>query len=208
MLTRRADTGRVWRSIAIALVVCLHTARVLAQVPDATVQRIAEINVQLAEIDYLWNSNQIEDHARTTRRAPLEEELGTLNQELRQFSPDEQRNAARQVQGLTQARLAILEPEWQRTIEARRREREQRDKTALAAVPAAARAALEPQRRRLILQQRRDRGEITAEEFAVEDKKALDEILAIRNKYIADYGPTWSRRFDTQLQVYTQALGN
>ena len=68
-----------------------------------------------------------------------------------------------------------------------------------------ARAALEPQRQRLLLQQRRDRGEITPDDFAAEDKKALDVIMALRGKYVPE-GQQYVDRFDQQLAQLTQAI--
>jgi type IV secretion system protein VirD4 len=208
MCTRQAPRGSILRVAAFLLILHLGNVAALAQVPDATIQRIAEITVQLSEIDYLRNENQIDGQERMGRRAPLEAELGTLYREVGDFSPEEQRNAQQRILGLIRARLSILEPQWQKAKEQRKTEREQRDKAAQAAVPAAARAALEPQRRRLILQQRRGRGEISLDEFSAEDKKALDDISAIRNKYVEDYGARWVGRFDTQLERLTQTIAN
>src|SRR5438046_7363746 len=115
MPTRRAATGR-WLSVAVVLGLCLGVTPASAQnlpptgsrVPDTTIQRIAEINTQLTELTYLYNTSQLTGQPLNERRAALEAELGTLKQQLRQFPVDEQRRAEDAAQGLTKARLALL----------------------------------------------------------------------------------------------------
>jgi type IV secretory pathway TraG/TraD family ATPase VirD4 len=195
----------MWRCVPRVLILCLCAAPAFAQVPQATIERIVELNVHATEGRYLRNSEQIDYQTWSLRQDAIDAELKTLWQQLRQFSADDQKQAESQIQGLIKARLATLTPQWEAKADAFKRQRDQHDRAVIDSVTTDARAALEPQRRRLLLQQRRDRGEITAEEFAAEDKKALDEIMAIRGKYVSE-GQGYVDRFDHQLALLTQAI--
>jgi hypothetical protein len=82
-------------------------------VPQATIDRMVALNVQDAELFSLWNSGEIDRGEWITRKAPGSAELDRLKQQLRQFSRDEQQQANSQIKGLTEARIALLKPQWQ-----------------------------------------------------------------------------------------------
>jgi hypothetical protein len=205
MLKRYPDTDTMRRCATLALILCLCLVPALAQVPDTTIERIAALNVQIAEIRSLNYSSQIDDHTAGLRQAPIDAELATLWQEVRRFPRNKLRDAESKIRGLTSARLALVQPQWAAKAEEVKQQREQHDRAVNAGIPADVREALEPQRRRRLLQQRRDSGEITEEEYAGEDKKALDEIMAIRNKYVGE-GQRYVGRFDNQLRAMTEAI--
>ncbi len=203
MHTRQADAGERCRFAPLVLILCLGAASVFAQVPDATIQRIAEINVQLTQDRYLRNAHEIDDHTWKLRKDALDAELRTLTRELRQSSPDEQQKAISQIDGLTKTRLATLEPQWRARANQLRQQHAHHDTQVTGAIRADGRAVLDLQRRRLLLQQRRDRGEITAEDYAAEDKQALDQIMALRAKYVSE-GQAAVSLFDSQLAFLTK----
>jgi len=203
--TRHRPAGTTWRCVLLALILCLRAAPLFAQVPQAIIDRFVELNVQESEARYLNHSGQIDNATWGARGGAIDAERGTLNQQFRQYSPDEQRQAQSQIDGLTKARLATLEPQWDAKAAAFKQQQKQHDREIMDAIAVDARAALEPQRQRLLLQQRRDRGEITADDFAAEDKKALDQIMALRGKYVAD-GEFYANRFDLALTLLTQAI--
>src|ERR1700693_3949496 len=105
MRTRRADGRTAWRCVPLILSLCLCAAPALAQVPQTLIDRLAELNVQQAETDYLRSSEQIDRVAASDRSKAIDAEQRTLGQQFRQFSPDQQRQANSQIDGLTKARL-------------------------------------------------------------------------------------------------------
>ncbi len=205
MSTRHPAARRLLRYAPLVLMLCLFAAPAAAQAPDATIQRIVELNVQMNEARYLRNSRQIDSAAFSVRRRAIDAELDPLVRELRRLPAAEFKRIGSELDGLIRARLSTLEPQWAAKAEQAEKEREQHDLSVRQAITADARTALEPQRQRLILQQRRDRGEITPEEFAASDQKALDEIMALRSKYSAE-GDAYTRRFDRELELLTQAI--
>lgn len=204
----RIPCGNVWinwRLVPAALFVCLLAAPAFAQVPQETIDQIVSLRVQLAEVRHLNHSGQMDDSTWSARRSAINAELRALGQQFRQFSADDQRQADSQIDGLTKARLSTLEPQWNAKGEEFQRKRDQHDREVRDAITVDARAALEPQRQRLLLQQRRDRGEIAPEAFEAEDKKALDEIMALRGKYATE-GQRYAERFDHELGLLTQGI--
>src|SRR4051794_40025599 len=113
MRTRHAALRRF---VGLVLALALGVSPAFGQA-DATIQRLAEITTQLAEIEFLYDSYQITGEVRNERRAPLIAEAGPLNLELRKLSPEERRRADEQIQALTRARLATLRPQWQKQAE-------------------------------------------------------------------------------------------
>jgi type IV secretion system protein VirD4 len=191
----------------LALVAFLFVTPLLAQVPDATIQRLAEISVQNAEIHFLWSTSQIDGTTRSEREKPLDAEYKTLMKQVQQFPSSVQQQAQQQINGIAQTRLSLLQPQWQKQADAAKLTKDQHEAALYAAIPEDARAALEFQRKRLVLQKRRDDGVITPEAFAEEDKKALDAIAILRNKYELE-GHKFALRFDGQLKNMTEALAN
>ncbi len=203
--TRLGGVNLARRCVPLVLLCCLAATPALAQVPDTLIQRIAELKVQAAELRYLDRSEQLDNAAVRARRSTIDTEQRTLDRQLRQFSGDAYAKAVSQIDGITRTRLATLEPQWQAKTAELKRQRDDHDSAVRAAIKVDAKAALAPQRQRLLLQQRRDRGEITLDDFAAQDKKALDEIMAIRGKYAAE-GQRYADSFDQQLRQLTQAV--
>src|SRR5690242_18766329 len=78
-MTRSRDrAARMWRCVPLALILCWRAPAAFAEVPDATIQRIAELNVQEAETRYLSNSQQISDSTYYRRMAAINAEQRTL----------------------------------------------------------------------------------------------------------------------------------
>lgn len=184
----------------------LAAASAYAAVPEATIRRIVELKVQAEENRLLFFEYQQIDHATNTRRTrAIDAELKTLYRPINRLPRDAQRQTQDEINGLLRARLAILLPQWQARAEAFKKQKAGEDRAARDALSLDVRAAVEAQRRRLVLQQRRDRGEISATEFARDDKKALDEIMALRARH-ARQGDAYARRFDQELQLMTRAV--
>ncbi|HEV2349284.1 MAG TPA: type IV secretory system conjugative DNA transfer family protein [Terriglobia bacterium] len=200
-----ADARRVRRYLPLVLILYLCPASALAQVPDATIQSIVNLNVKTAEIRYLYDSGQIDETTWRARGVAIDSDMYAEWRVLTGYSPAEQNQAKSQINGLTKLRLETLQPGWDAKIAVAKSHREQHEHAVNDAIPTDARAALELQRRRLSLQQRRDSGEIKPEEFAVEDKKAIDGIMALRNKYVSE-GQDYAARFDWQLAQLTQGM--
>lgn len=188
-----------WRLVAATVGVCLFTVSASAQVPQVVVEQIVAVNIQYLEGQYLNTSRQIDDQEWIVRRRAITVERTLLDRQLSQFTAVEQRQARNQIEGLMKARLAILQPQWNEKAAALRRQRDEHDRAVRDAVTVDARVALESQRKRLLLQQRLERGEIAPETFAAEDKRALDEIMALRGKYLAE-GERYADRFDLELE--------
>jgi len=197
--------GIRWRFVSAALLVWLFPAFAFAQLPQATIDEIVTLTVRRAETTALWNGNEIDRNELTARLNAVDAGLRSLQQQIRALSTDDQRQVNNQIKGLTEARLALLRPQWQAKADALRREQADRQDALMKGVLRDTQKALEAQRRRALLQQRRDRGEITAEAFAEEDQKALDEIMALRAPYAAE-GHGYDRRFDTHLARLTREM--
>ncbi|MGH7487653.1 MAG: hypothetical protein ACREMY_18920, partial [bacterium] len=93
MRTRHADAGGRWRYAPLVLVLCLGAASALAQVPDATIQRIVALNVQATEDIVLRNNRQIDDQTWKLRKTAINAEIHTLTEQIRKFPEDERRRA-------------------------------------------------------------------------------------------------------------------
>lgn len=194
-----------WRLVPAALFVCLLATPAVAQIAQATIDRIVELTVQRYEASFLWSTDQVDRSVWIERRDAIEQELKPLLQQVRALDKDQQQRVNSQITGLTEARLALAKPLWQAKRDAFQREREERHRALMAGIMSDAQKALEPQRHRLLLQERRERGEITAEEFAAEDKQALDDVMELRNKYV-EAGGGYDRRFDTELARLTREM--
>ena len=113
MNTRHTTARPLWRYAPLVLMLCLRAAPAAAQLPDATKQRIVELNVQLTEGRYLRNSHEINDETWITRQRAINAELKPLVQDLRRLPAAEFKRIDSELDGLINARLAILEPQWQ-----------------------------------------------------------------------------------------------
>ena len=85
--------------------------------------------------------------------------------------------------GLANAKLALLDPQWQKEEQAfREAEKEKQDQTGIA-MREDARRAVEFQRQRLLLQRHLDAGKIDRDSFTLQDREALAAIADLRKKY-------------------------
>lgn len=203
--TSRVGAAIKRRLVPAALFVCLLATPAFAQIPQTTIDRIVALTVQRYEASFLWNTDQVDRSVWIERRDAIEQELKPLLQQVRALDKDQQQQVNSQITGLTEARLALAKPLWQAKRDAFQREREERQRALMTGIMSDAQKALEPQRRRLLLQERRDRNEITPEEFSSEDKKALDEIMALRSRYATE-GQGYDRRFDSELARLTREM--
>jgi type IV secretion system protein VirD4 len=113
MTTRSACP--IKRYAPLVLLLCLWAAPALA-LPEATINRIVDLKVQTAEIQY-WIANyppgQYNRDTFDIRTRNIDAELKTLNQQLGRLSAGDQRQANSEIDRLTKARLATLVPQWQ-----------------------------------------------------------------------------------------------
>lgn len=195
-----------WRRYSVlVLLFSVQAAPVTAQVPDAVRQRIVDLNVQMNEARFQRNSHEIDADAWNARRKAIDDELNPMMRNLReQLSRDEFRSFNSELQGQISARMAILRPQWESRAEKFKEQQEAHEAAVLASVDKDAATALVIQKRRMALQQGRDKGELTEGDFAAQDKEALDQIMALRTKYAAE-GRSYAERFDRQLARLTEA---
>jgi hypothetical protein len=89
----------------------------LAEVSSDTIDRLAQINVEKAEIRHLNLIGKLTDQEYYPRRKPLDTEASTLWESI----PRAEHNAAQSaITGLTRAKLSLLEPQWRKKEEAYR----------------------------------------------------------------------------------------
>lgn len=196
------------KALGIALAAGLWTVTLAAAaVPDQTVEKFAAAQVAMAELRWLSNTQQIGQAEAAKRRMALEAELNALGRALRGLPPEEYRMASGRAQGLVEARLAILTPQWKARGEELARTREQRTRDIREAVEQDAHKALAFQRQRLTLRQQLEKGQVSRETWEAGDHKAEAGIAALRAPW-AKEGWNWGQLFDTRLKLLTEALGN
>lgn len=181
-----------------------------ADVPRETLERMAEVNVGLAEIGQLKSIGKLTAAEYNQRKKNLDAEQRTLwepHHLVSQITPQEMQAAQTTLIGLTRTKLSLLEPRWAKEqAEFQEAGRRQHEQTA-AAVEKDARTAADFQRQRLLLQRQLDKGTIDRDSFAAKDKEAQDGIAVLRKKF-EDAGSGWPRRFDDRLTLLTQALAD
>jgi type IV secretion system protein VirD4 len=178
-----------------------------APVPRETLERLAEINVERAEIRQLYTIGNLSSADYNSRTAGLDKETADLWQPYRlasQITPEERQAATTTIDGLTRTKLSILEPRWQKEqAEFREAGKRRQDQTGVE-LEQDAHKAVRFQRERLLLQRQLDRKEIDQDTFTQKDREAQTAITALRKKF-EDAGGGWPRRFDERLTLLTKA---
>lgn len=195
----------VRRHAPLVLIACLWAARATALIPPETINRIVALQIQKSEIEARRQSGEIDRRGARDLFRPLDAELKGLYRELSVLSREERREADNQIDVLLNVRLATLKPQWDARGAKFQQQQEQRDRVVTDAMMRDVRIAVEVQRQRLLLQQRRDRGDISAAEFAGQDKRAVDQIMAMRGRYAAE-GDKYAARFDREVKNKTAAM--
>ena len=181
-----------------------------AEVPRETLERMAEVNVGLAEIRQLNSIGKLTDAEYNQRKKILDAEQRSLwepHHLTSQITPQEMQAAQTTLAGLTRMKLSLLEPRWAKEREEFREAGNRRKEQTGIELEKDARTAADFQRQRLLLQRQLDKGAIDRDSFAVKDKEAQAGISALRKKFeIA--GGSYPRRFDERLTLLTKALAD
>jgi type IV secretion system protein VirD4 len=193
------------RVLFLALTLSLAATLAWAEIPRATLERIAQIRIELAELRHLNSIEQLTHQQYIDRLNALTNEQAALWAPYGRASQDDLTNARTTIDGLVNVKLALLSPQWQQAEGAFRDARERQKKQLYADIEDDARRAAEFQRQRLLLRQQLDGGAITRDAFTARDRQALDSIAAIRKKYV-DIGGFWSQQFDNRLALATKAV--
>ena len=193
------------RILFLALTLSLAATLAGAEIPRDTLERIAQIRIEMAELRHLNSIEKITKQEYNRRSEALTKEEAALWEPFRRASRDDLINARTTIDGLANAKLALLIPQWQKAEAEFKEARERRQKQLYAEVEDDARRAAELQRQRLLLQKQLDAGAITRETFAARDRQALDGIAALRKKY-EDIGGFWPQQFDNRLAQATKAI--
>jgi type IV secretion system protein VirD4 len=195
----------LWIAVGIALL----TAPARADVPEQTIQAVADLRVQQAELRHLHAIAKLTEGEYYAKDKALGDRANVLWQPYaRGLTTAEDSRARTEIDRLVSDKLALVRPQWTQ---------EEADyKTALSAnnkqltlgIEDDSRRAAELQRQRVALQRQLDSGAISRDAFAEQERKLTDGIAAYRQKYDAE-GHTWSMRFDQRYQVWLdQALKN
>ena len=193
------------RILFLALTLSLAATVARGEVPRDTLQRLADIRVEMAELRHLDAIEQLTHQQYIDRSNALTTEQAALWAPYGRAPQNDLINARSTIDGLVNAKLALLIPQWHQAEAEFRAAREQQKKQLNADIEDDARRAAEFQRQRLILQQQLDAGAITRDDFTVRDHQALDGIAALRKKY-EDIGGVWPQQFDSRLGAATRAV--
>lgn len=189
----------------LVLLLSLAAVPAVAQMPQATAQQIAALQVHISELQYLYNTHQIDARAFGTQRISTQAKINGLWKPYRTLPAPEQQSATSEIQGTVQARLAILQPQWQAKARQLAQQAKGRDRTLRAQADTAARHALSYERQMLSLAQQQAHGKISGPQFQKANQAALDAIQALRAPFAAA-GNTYATLFDHRLRLLTQAL--
>lgn len=195
------------RRTALALALWLAAGLAAAQMPEATIQKIAGLEVHLVKVGYLFQTKQITRSAYAEGERTTRAQINALWTPYRTLPAAEQRTALNEIHSRVTGRLVLLRPEWERKAREVAQKRQSRDTTLRASAVEDARRALTYQRQRLKLQNERKHGTITSAEFHTEDQRAMDAIKKIRAP-LAAAGPTYARIFDRKLARLTSGLAS
>lgn len=197
------------RVLFLALFLSLAATLAGAEVPRATLERIAEIHVELAELSHLEAIQKLthEDYYRRSGALKNEEEALWSPYRGNRSPGDDQVKARSAVDGMAKPRLDILLPRWAKETRDFQQATEDRKKQLDAAVDDDAHSAVEFQRERLLLQRQLDAGTVDRDGFAQKDRAALAGIANLRKKYEGE-ADGWANRFDVRLQQLTQAVAD
>ena len=193
------------RILFLALTLSLAATLARGEVPRDTLQRLADIRVEMAELRHLDAIEQLTHQQYSDRLNALNNEQAALWAPYGRAPANDLINARSTIDGLVNAKLALLTPQWHHAEAEFRAAREQQKRQLNAEVEDDARRAAELQRQRLLLQQQLDAGAITRDDFTVRDRQALDGVAALRKKY-EDIGGLWPQQFDNQLALATKAI--
>lgn len=190
---------------ALVLLLSLAAVPAAAQMPQATAEQIAALQVHTSELQYLYSTHQIDARAFGAQRVSTQAKINSLWKPYRTLPASEQQSAISEIQGTVQARLAILQPQWQAKAQQLAQQAKDKDKSLRAKADAAARQALRYERQMLSLSQQRERGKITPADFQKANQAALGSIQTLRAP-LAAAGPFYAQEFDHRLKLFTQAL--
>ena len=193
------------RYAPLVLIACLCAARAVAQFPTATINRIVTLNLQEQEVKTRRTYAEIDSRAASELLRPIEAERKDLYRQLGNLSREERRQVDNQIEALTKMRLATLQPQWDAQAKKFQQQQADHDRAVTDAMREDVKRGVELQHQRLLLQQQRDRGQIGAAEFASEDKKFLDQIMALRGRYARE-GEKYAARFDNDLRNKTSVM--
>jgi type IV secretion system protein VirD4 len=201
-------SGKNRITLVFALLVSLAASVAVAEIPRATIERLAAINVEKERLRQAWHLSKIRGKEYDQRVQVLDDERRALWQPYNGITRAEREAATSTINGLTSSRLAILQPGWQKEAQDARTAAEQQKKQTVAALEEDTRSAAEIQRQRLLLQQQLDGGAMDRKSFAQKDRAALDAIAALRKKY---EGPNRAfaesaQRFDQRMEQLTKAM--
>lgn len=176
-------------------------------VPRDTIEQLAQIDVERYEISQLKETGKLTPEDYATRHADIEKRAAALwfpyDRVTSPTTQDERQAAMASIQGLSRAKLAILEPGWRKEREnLQEAARSQQHKAAISMEQSAAKAG-HIQQQRLTLQHQLDKGTIDRDTFNAKDRQALADIEALRNKNTTGDLPL---RFDERMAYYTKTL--
>lgn len=199
----RSDFSIFRRTVFFILALLWPATDVLAGVSHETLERLAEIQVETYHIDHLTEIGKLTPDERIARRKALQAEEAALWKSLPQTTHAEAESA---IQGLSKAKLALLEPQWDKELTAFRKAAEEKNRQTARDLEADAHRAAAFQRERLALQQQLDKGVIDRDTFTAKDRAAVAAIGDLRKKY--DTSPTrrWTSQFDSRLETLTRSI--
>jgi type IV secretory pathway TraG/TraD family ATPase VirD4 len=202
--------GKKSYSLLLAIALSLTAILAKAEIPRETLERLADIEVELRELYHLRDTGKITVTDRTARRIALNKEEKAIWKAYRQAPRDEINSAKTTIAGLAKAKLTLLEPQWEKEeVEYRQTVKENRKKGGIE-LEEDARHAAEFQRQRILLQQQLDQGAIDLDSFTLKDRAALDAIAVLRKPY-EDPSRSYienAQRFDLRMEQITKTIAD
>lgn len=177
-----------------------------AEMPREALERLAEINVEIAENRHLNSIGKLTDAEHNNRGIILHSERRQIWYDSDVYTQDA-KAALITIEGLTRAKLSLLEPRWEKEQEDLRKAGKRQLAQTFKAVETDSRRAVEFQRQRFLLQQQLDRGAIDRDTFTAKDREAQAAISDLRKKF-ETAGGSWPQRFDQRLTYLTRQLAN
>ena len=194
-------------SIALGIAL-LNAPPAQADVPQQTIDQIADLRVQEAELRHLTAIGKLTGPDAFTKQRAIEAQINTLWLPYRALPPAEDTRARTAIDRLVTDKLSLLRSQWTQEESAFKAARDQHNKQLSAEAENDVRRAAELQRQRVVLQKELAAGTLAQDAFTAQDKQASDAIAAFRKKYDAE-GEQWSRWFDQRYRVMLEvALKN
>lgn len=184
----------------------------MASIPSTTIDRLAQINVERAEIRHLNAIGKLSDQEYKSRHNALAAEQEILSKPLMlmQVHPPELaaeiNEATTAITGLTRAKLSLLEPKWEKELAAFTTAQGKRRSDMFHDVEKNAHQGARIQKQRQELQAQLDKGTIDKATFDWKDAEALAAIQALRNKN--DPQGRAGFFFDERLTLYTSRIND